>query len=487
MPTSTMASGARDLQKLGGHNTLGEMQGPGARSSVILALVLGLVMLGASSVAMAQPGPTTGTQPKLTPEVEKLISEKPIINLVTMGVGGLIWERHGHIALCVSYDNPKDDICFNYGIGDFHHPVKMGWGFFRADDSFWVGKQYPREMLAIYRNADRTIWVQPLPLTKEQKEKVLAKLEFDVLEENKHYSYDHLWDNCTTRVRDIIDNATDHALKTMPNKADGRTYRELAREGFFGLPSSWLPLVITDIAMGRVSDGVPSYWERMFLPDYMREAVQDKWGIAPMVLYQRQGPFAVKEIEKTLADGGLSPENKAELQNRLDELHSEPSGRLRFALFALLLTASAWITRLVGRFQRTGLAVAVIPAALLGLIFWGLAIISPLPYVRWNETCLCLMPFDLLLLFLGGERKKKYARYRVIMLALVAALLLINVLKAPIWPVWLWALVPNAVVAFMPMSMRKKDEVAKAPASDKADAKVNEKKSDKSSSKKKTA
>lgn len=91
------------------------------------------------------------------------------------------------------------------------------------------------------------------------------------------------------------------------------------------------------------------------------------------------------------------------------------------------------------------------------------------------------MPFDLLLLFLSGERKKKYARYRVIMLALVAALLLVNVLKAPIWPVWLWALVPNAVVAFMPMSMRKKDEVAKATASEKSD-----KKSDKSS-KKKTA
>ena len=56
MPTSTMASGARDLQKLGGHNTLGEMQGPGARSSVILALVL-LDKLAAESRDLA-PRPT---------------------------------------------------------------------------------------------------------------------------------------------------------------------------------------------------------------------------------------------------------------------------------------------------------------------------------------------------------------------------------------------------------------------------------------------
>ena len=444
------------MQKPRHHNTLAQMH-PGARSSLILALVLGWVVLDGVREVAAQPGPTTSSSTrKLSPEVEKLISEKPIINLVTMGVGGLIWERHGHIALCISYDDPKDDVCFNYGIGDFHHPARMGWGFFRASGAFWVGKQYPREMLSIYRNADRTIWVQPLPLTKEQKDKILAKLEYDVLEEHKHYSYDHLWDNCTTRVRDIIDDATGGALRKMPNKTDGRTYRELAREGFYGLPKSWIPLILTDISMGRVSDAVPNYYERMFLPDYMREAVQELWGIEPMVLYQRQGPFAVKEIEKKLADGGLSPEEKARLQNRLDELHDEPSGRLYIALLALLLTSPVWLTRLLGRFQRTGLALAVIPPALLGTIYWFLAIISPLPYVRWNETVLCLMPFDLLLLFLAGDRKKKYARYRVIMLALVAALLLVNVLKAPIWTVWLWALVPNAVVAFMPLSLREK-------------------------------
>ena len=420
---------------------------------LVLALVIGILAVASAG---AQPGPTTQTvPPPPSAEMQALMDAKPRISLVTMGVGGLIWERHGHIALCISYENPRDDVCFNYGIGDFHHPVKMGWGFFRANDSFWVGKQYPREMLSIYRNADRTIWIQPLPLTKAQKEKVLAKLEFDVLEENKHYSYDHLWDNCTTRVRDIIDDATDHAFKKMPNKADGRSYRELAREGFFGLPKSWLPLLITDLAMGRVSDKIPTYWDRMFLPDYMREAVIDLWGIQPMVLYQRQGPFAVKEIEKVLGDGQATAAQQAELKSRLNDLHSESSGRLGFALLVLLLTAPAWATRLLGRFQRTGLALAVIPAAFLGTVFWALAIISPLPYVRWNETCLCLMPFDLLLLFLSGERKKKYARGRVIMLALVAALLLVDVLKAPIWPAWLWALVPNLVVWLMPLSRKK--------------------------------
>ena len=218
------------------------------RRIAILALA-SLAVLALAAPSVAQPGR------ELPPEVAKLYDEKPTIELVTMGVGGLIWERHGHIALCVRYDNPRQDACYNYGIGDFRHPFQMAWGFFRGTNSFWVGKMDPRQMLNIYRYADRTIWVQPLPLTPEQKKKVIDKLERDILEENKHYAYDHFWDNCTTRVRDVLDGATDGALTNMKGPVGTETYRDLARKGFFGMR---VPLLITDIAMGRVTDRVPT-------------------------------------------------------------------------------------------------------------------------------------------------------------------------------------------------------------------------------------
>ncbi|MDB4961163.1 MAG: hypothetical protein JWP01_1162 [Myxococcales bacterium] len=372
---------------------------------------------------------------------------KPGVKLVTMGVGSLIWERHGHIALCTCGDGGRRDACYNYGIGDFAKPLEMASGFFRAAKSFWVGKMDPRQMIAVYQYADRTVWVQDLPLTPEQEDFVIKKLEFDILEENKHYSYDHFWDNCTTRVRDIIDDATKGALSSMTNLTDDRTYRDLAREGFLGMR---IPLLITDIAMGRVTDRVPTYWERMFLPDYLREAVEARWGVKPVVLYQRKGPPSLKELEKALADPTLTPERRRDLEAQLEAIKNVPTGRVLFCLFVILLTAPAWLTRKWGRFERTGLAVAVVPAAFLGLIFWALAVISPLPYVRWQETLLCLMPFDLLLLFLPPDKRRIYARGRTIMLGLVAALLLVGVLKQPIWPAWLWALIPNAVVGFWP-------------------------------------
>ncbi|HEX5063945.1 MAG TPA: DUF4105 domain-containing protein [Kofleriaceae bacterium] len=376
--------------------------------SAVYALVTALVLVALTSSAKAQPRPSDP-------------QDYPVIELVTMGVGSLIWERHGHIALCVRYADPREDACYNYGIGDFHHPIGMATGFFRGTHSFWVGKMDPRQMLNIYRYADRTIWVQPLPLTPEQKKKVIDKLERDILEENKHYAYDHFWDNCTTRVRDVLDGATDGALTNLKGPEITETYRDLARKGFFGMR---IPLLITDIAMGRVTDRVPTYFERMFLPDYMREAAERLWGVKPIAIYERKGP-------PPLDDG--------------------PSGRVLFALVILLLTSPAWITRLVGRFERTGLAVAILPYAFLGFVLTFLAIISPLPYVRANESCAVLIPFDILMIwFLRPQHRRLYARIRVGMVVLVGLLLLVGIFKQPIWPILLWPLVPAAVVGFWP-------------------------------------
>jgi uncharacterized protein DUF4105 len=375
----------------------------------------------AAVAAPAHAAPPAAAAALAPPDAAQLANQTPIVELVTMGVGSLIWERHGHIALCVYYDDPRDDSCYNYGIGDFHQPVGMAWGFFRASGAFWVGKSSPEEMLWIYKHTDRTIWGQRLPLTAAQKQQVIAKLEHDILPENRAYAYDHFWDNCTTRVRDILDTATGGKLSGMPEIADDRTFRDLAREGFYGMR---VPLLITDLAMGRATDRVPSYYERMFLPQYLREAATKLWGLEPVAKYTRHGEPPPTE---------------------------SPSGRVWFALVILLLTSPAWITRLIGRLSRTGLALSVIPYVLLGSVLTFLAIISPLPYIRWNEICLVLFPFDLLLLVLPAERRRRYARGRLAMLGAILVLSVIGVLRQPLLAPLLWPAIPLAVTGFWPV------------------------------------
>src|SRR5687767_3855453 len=89
--------------------------------------------------------------------------DEPTIELVTMGVGALIWERHGHIALCVRYREPRRDRCYNYGVAEFHKPLSMAWAFFRGANGFWVEAQSTAQLIRIYVYRDRSVWVQPLP------------------------------------------------------------------------------------------------------------------------------------------------------------------------------------------------------------------------------------------------------------------------------------------------------------------------------------
>ncbi len=397
-----------------------------------------------------------------------------------MGIGELAWERHGHIALCIRYHDAEQDVCYNYGIGNFHDPGKMAWGFFRGTESFWAGEQTVDELLRIYVGRDRTVWAQPIPLTPDQKRQVIAKLQADTSDigipdphdpsrrlprpnrtpgKNLYYSYDHFWDNCTTRVRDILDDATGGELKSVTDETDGKTFRELARDGFYGLR---LFLVITDIGMGRVTDRVPTYWERMFLPQYLREGAERRWGIKPILLYERRGPIA-SDTQDLDADGIADFHEDANGNGipDLEEDSEHKSGRLQLALIILLVTSPVLLTRWLGRFQRLGIAIAIIPPVLIGSVQWFLAIISPLPYVEWNESCLVFFPFDLALLVLPAAKRRAhpegagspfssqaYARGRVIMLALMAVLMLVDVLKQPLFAPMLWPLIPALVVAF---------------------------------------
>jgi hypothetical protein len=174
----------------------------------------------------------------------------------------------------------------------------------------------------------------------------------------------------------------------------------------------------------------------MFLPQYLREAVAKRFGIQPVPVFVR------KECRGSQA--------KNCIERGVDVPDDGPSGRVLMALVLVLLTAPAWATRLWGRFQRTGLALAVIPYVLLGSILTFLAVISPLPYVHVNESCLVFFPLDIAVLFLGEERRRLYARGRVVMLALFALLSLFGVFRQPLFSELLWPLIPMVVVGFWP-------------------------------------
>jgi hypothetical protein len=250
-----------------------------------------------------------------------------------------------------------------------------------------------------------------------------------VREENRYYYYDHFLDNCTTRLRDMIDQATHGALHAGADMPYPLTFRELGRRGLAGMPAL---LVASDLVAGRQIDQYPTVWQAMFHPDVFRREIATRLGAAPVLVYRRHGP--------AFPAGGSS-------------------GRLELLavglVFALPLAFAQW--RRKG--QRAALAWVTLELALLGAVVWGMAIISSIDAVRYNEAVLVFTPLDAALPFLAPGWRRRYALARIGMLAAVSLLAALGVLHQPLGILILVAFLPMATIALqlplgLPLGLR---------------------------------
>ena len=92
------------------------------------------------------------------------LGSAPTVDVYTMGQGSDLFERFGHAAICVT--RAEGTRCYNYGTTDFASPPEeLGWRFLRGDAKFWVSVWPLPRMLEVYRQHDRTVWRQRLPLS----------------------------------------------------------------------------------------------------------------------------------------------------------------------------------------------------------------------------------------------------------------------------------------------------------------------------------
>ena len=380
----------------------------------LAALVVALGLAGAGAVADAQPRPL----PKS--ELDAMVgAEPPEVILLTFGVGEVIFEKFGHAALCLSYSTTdREPVCFNYGVTDFAAGSELIWGFVRSEQTFWVDPGAWSDMIGFYQDEDRDIYEQVLPLTPAQARALEREILTSLDEANRYYHYDHFTNNCSTRLRDIIDRATGGQLRRGSETRYPLTYRQIGHRGLAELP----PLIaVSDFVTGRQLDERPTLWQAMFHPDMLRQHVTAAFGVTPRLLYKRQGPpFPT----------------------------SGSTWRFHMLVIALAFALPLLVATWRRRFERAALVWATLYLTLWGLVVWSLAIVSSIPGVRWNENLLVLVPLDIVLPFLSPERRRGYARVRVAGLFLVSALAAAGVLAQPVWIPVLTALLPLAIIAF---------------------------------------
>ncbi len=132
-----------------------------------------------------------------------------------------------------------------------------------------LGIQKNKDFLNVYREENRSVVEQKLNLTEEQKQKMVQKLKFLYLPENRYYLYGFLYKNCATEVRDLLFEMVPQDT-TFLEKAIGKTYRMLIDECLSG--KYWTQFGI-NLILGSPVDKEATIFYSMFLPSYLQQGL----------------------------------------------------------------------------------------------------------------------------------------------------------------------------------------------------------------------
>lgn len=204
--------------------------------------------------------------------------------VLTIGPGDAVWEKFGHNAVWVHDPAAGTDLAYNYGMFDFAAPDFFS-NFAKGRLEYWMDGFDAHAVLEHYRRQNRTIWSQELALTPQQAASVRDFLAWNARPENRFYLYDYFRDNCSTRVRDVVDQAVGGALKAATGgEASNTTFRwHTARLVGEGAGSAGMYTAILG-GLGPAADRPISRWEEMFIPMKLRDRLRElKVGGEPLV------------------------------------------------------------------------------------------------------------------------------------------------------------------------------------------------------------
>ncbi len=220
------------------------------------------------------------------------------ISLLTCTPGEALYSTFGHSALRVVDSSSGTDVIFNYGTFDFDDP-EFYQKFTKGSLQYFVSTESPENFLSEYKYFKRGVTEQVLSLSCQEKEQFISALYENAKEENKYYRYDFNYDNCTTRLRDMLEKATGQPLQTaniLP--APHTTFRDMIHEYLDRGYHDWSKLGI-DILLGSPLDKRVTNREAMFLPDYLMMAFDSASLRGQLLVIEKNEILPVAAPEKT--------------------------------------------------------------------------------------------------------------------------------------------------------------------------------------------
>jgi hypothetical protein len=174
-----------------------------------------------------------------------------------------VWERFGHNFLLFQDVGGGWDVAYHWGVFSFNQ-VDFVPRLIKGTMLYGMGRTDLENLLAEYQVVDRPVWSQELALTPSQRWELLNLVEENFLPENRDYRYDYYRDNCSTRVRDMLNRVLDGALEDQFS-ADTTDYsfRWHTRRVLQEMPGYYLGI---QFVLGPSADRPITVWDEMFLP-----------------------------------------------------------------------------------------------------------------------------------------------------------------------------------------------------------------------------
>ncbi len=334
------------------------------------------------------------------------------ISLLTCSPGEDLYAVFGHSAMRIVDSSAGTDIVYNFGTFDFSDP-DFYTKFVRGKLRYFLSQAHYADFIYEYVYFKRPVTEQVLALSDREKKAIQQALFENLSEENRYYKYDFLFDNCTTRLRDLIFKTnTPGAFLPPPFATRGSTFRDHLHSYLDRADMPWTKLGI-DILLGAGADRVMDVNESMFLPD-------------PLLLGVKRARQSGKPVEMESSMLLDYPENTSQSKSLtwlVPALIFFIIGLLAFVgssgKSALMQEVSGWTDLLI--FGVSGL---------LGFVLLFTWFGTDHESFRYNLNLIWANPFNILIFYQRAKRTGWYKK----LLKINAILILLLIVAYLVWP-----------------------------------------------------
>jgi hypothetical protein len=335
-------------------------------------------------------------------------SNDTLAYLITCGPGTETYSIYGHSALRIVITSKNSDTIYNWGVFDFDTP-NFAWKFAKGRLDYMISAEKAYSFMQVYVYEQRYVLSQKINLDSQELRKLVALVNENMKPENRKYRYDFFYDDCSTRIRDLLEKSIGEILKYPPSEPkDKTTFRDMV--GKYQAPYPWLKLGV-DLIMGSTSDKKASLRDRMFLPIDMKE------GLSKAVVHRSGKMIPLLQNPQTLVD------------------FATPSGKLNFFMAPpFVFTLAIVIVMILGGLVKNRRTIRIIDIFIY-TVFSVLAILmiffnffTDHGQMKWNLNILWLNPFIIACLAALLLNKEGQIWFRIVFFISAAFLILQYVL-----------------------------------------------------------